>query len=81
MNSRRRKFTIHLYKALKRSERLLPPFIRTLCGLLLMVGGVFGFLPVLGFWMIPLGMAFIAADVPYLRRKLLKHLNESRRSP
>ncbi|MDJ0826912.1 MAG: hypothetical protein QNJ16_15550 [Rhodobacter sp.] len=32
-------------------------------GLLLMVGGVFGFLPILGFWMIPMGVAIAALDV------------------
>ncbi len=35
-----------------------------------MVGGVFGFLPVLGFWMLPLGAAFIALDLPFLRHKI-----------
>ena len=29
-----------------------------------MVGGVFGFLPILGFWMFPLGLALIALDLP-----------------
>lgn len=33
-----------------------------------MVGGVFGFLPILGFWMLPLGMALIALDLPPTRR-------------
>lgn len=32
-----------------------------------MVGGVLGFLPVLGFWMLPLGMALIALDLPPTR--------------
>ena len=44
--------------------------VRTLIGLLLCVGGVFGFLPVLGFWMFPLGLAFIALDVPPLRSRI-----------
>jgi hypothetical protein len=35
-----------------------------------MTGGVFGFLPILGFWMFPLGIAFIALDIPPARRKL-----------
>ena len=30
-----------------------------------MVGGVFGFLPILGFWMFPLGVAFVALDIPF----------------
>jgi hypothetical protein len=40
----------------------------------LMVGGVFGFLPVLGFWMAPLGLALVAVDVPPLRRPLARVL-------
>lgn len=45
------------------SRRYLPPGLRLVTGLLLMLGGVFGFLPVLGFWMFPLGMAVAALDV------------------
>lgn len=48
----------------------VPMGIRTLVGLLLCVGGVFGFLPILGFWMLPLGLAFIALDVPPLRSRI-----------
>jgi hypothetical protein len=36
-----------------------------------MIGGVFGFLPIVGFWMIPAGLALIALDIPPLRRRLL----------
>ena len=50
------------------SKRHLPPGVRLIAGLLLMVGGVFGFLPVIGFWMLPLGVAVAALDVvPILR--------------
>lgn len=48
----------------------LPPGLRLVAGLLLIVGGVFGFLPVLGFWMIPLGVAVAALDVMPLWRRL-----------
>lgn len=37
-------------------------------GVLLVVGGVFSFLPVLGIWMLPLGLLLIAYDVPFLRK-------------
>ena len=37
-------------------------------GVVLTVGGVFGFLPVLGFWMVPLGLAVMAQDVPVMRK-------------
>ena len=36
-------------------------------GVALTVGGVFGFLPVVGFWMVPLGLAVMAQDVPVMR--------------
>ena len=35
-----------------------------------MVGGVFGFLPIVGFWMLPLGLAFIALDIPWTRHHI-----------
>ena len=44
-------------------RRRVPPGLRLVLGLLLIVGGVFGFLPVLGFWMIPLGVAVAALDI------------------
>jgi hypothetical protein len=36
-------------------------------GLGLVLGGIVGFLPVLGFWMIPLGLAVLAIDIPIIR--------------
>ena len=42
--------------------------------LLLILGGVFSFLPVLGIWMLPLGLLFIAQDVPFLQRPLVRAL-------
>jgi len=40
----------------------------------LMFGGMFGFLPVLGFWMLPLGLALLAMDLPFLRRPLARFM-------
>ena len=34
----------------------------------LVVGGLLGFLPVLGFWMLPLGLVVLSVDSPALRR-------------
>ncbi|CUH67696.1 hypothetical protein TG4357_03156 [Thalassovita gelatinovora] len=45
------------------TRRHIPPGLRLLVGLVLMVAGVFGFLPVIGFWMFPLGVAIAAMDV------------------
>ena len=52
------------------AKRRLPPGVRLLAGLALMVGGGLGFLPVLGFWMFPLGVAVAALDVVPVWRQL-----------
>ena len=58
-----------LARALVTIRQKVPPGLRLLLGLLLIIGGILGFLPVLGFWMIPLGLAVAALDVkPMLRR-------------
>ena len=61
------------------AQRRLPPGVRSLFGLVLMAGGLVGFLPVLGFWMLPLGIALVISDFPPLRRRLEQWLNETRR--
>ncbi len=62
-------------------ERLIPPLrgpmstlrrdswfpIRFPVALLLIFGGLFAFLPVLGIWMLPLGLLLLAVDLPVLR--------------
>jgi hypothetical protein len=60
-----------LSRGIQWGERRVPWGLRSLLGLVLMAGGVLGFLPILGFWMLPLGVAFIALDIPPLRRRLL----------
>lgn len=55
-------------ESMRWTKRHVPPGVRTLVGLLLVVAGVFGFLPVLGFWMIPLGAAVILLDLRALYR-------------
>lgn len=37
-------------------------------GVLLVFGGLLGFLPILGFWMVPLGLLVLAQDFPTVRR-------------
>jgi purine-cytosine permease-like protein len=44
------------------------PVMRIILGCLLLVGGFLGFLPVLGFWMVPLGLLILAVDIPMARR-------------
>ncbi|WP_246802319.1 hypothetical protein [Rhizobium leucaenae] len=37
-------------------------------GLALIFGGFLGFLPILGFWMLPLGFIVLSHDLPIVRR-------------
>jgi hypothetical protein len=49
--------------------------MRALIAVLLIIGGIVGvFLPILGFWMVPLGLALLAIDVPFLRGPLARLL-------
>lgn len=45
-------------------------WVRIPAGLALIVGGIFSFLPVLGLWMLPLGLLLLAQDLPFLRRPM-----------
>ena len=68
--------------ALSRLEKRLPrfaarclrylvdssPWVRIPPALLIFLGGFVGFLPILGFWMVPLGLLLLALDIPFLRR-------------
>ncbi len=42
--------------------------VRMILGAALIFGGLLGFLPVLGFWMIPLGLIVLSVDLPAVRR-------------
>ena len=42
---------------------------RIALGIGLIVGGVLGFLPVLGFWMIPLGLLVLSYEFALIRRR------------
>ena len=41
---------------------------------LLILGGIFSFLPILGLWMLPLGLLLIAQDIPFLQKPLARAL-------
>ncbi|MCJ2006361.1 hypothetical protein FV232_19180 [Methylobacterium sp. WL30] len=47
-------------------------WLRVGAALLLILGGIFSILPVLGLWMLPLGLALLAQDVPWLKVPLEK---------
>jgi hypothetical protein len=48
--------------------------VRIPLAILLMVGGIFSFLPILGLWMLPLGLLLFAQDVPFLQTPMAKAL-------
>jgi hypothetical protein len=50
-------------------------WIRIPLGIALILCGLVGFLPILGFWMIPLGFLVLAKDVPVVRPPLIKLLD------
>ena len=79
----KRELTEKLIHVVRWADRCIPRFVRTLIGIPLMIGGVFSFLPILGLWMLPVGAALIALDIPGLRRRLLAWLErlEARLGP
>lgn len=46
--------------------------VRLVAALALIGGGVLSFLPVLGLWMLPLGLALLSEDIPALKPRLEK---------
>jgi hypothetical protein len=42
---------------------------RVALGIVLILGGALGFLPILGFWMIPLGLLVLSIDLAIVRRQ------------
>jgi hypothetical protein len=64
--------------AARRLHRLRRPeavWVRVPAGLALTGGGVLSFLPVLGIWMLPVGIALLAHDVPAMRKPCARALN------
>ena len=54
----------------KPSSRL----VRIPAATLLIAGGIFSFLPVLGLWMLPLGLVLFAQDIPPLQKPMARML-------
>jgi hypothetical protein len=48
--------------------------VRIPLAVLLIFGGIFSFLPILGLWMLPLGLLLFAQDVPWLQPPLARML-------
>ena len=57
-----------LHPLRRRIRSNVPRGLRLLLGVLLVIGGLLGFLPILGFWMVPLGVMVAAMDVRLIRR-------------
>lgn len=49
----------------------MPVIARQILGILLLVGGILGALPILGFWMIPLGLMVLSVDFRWARKGYL----------
>jgi hypothetical protein len=47
-------------------------WVRIPLGIVLILGGIAGFLPLLGFWMLPLGLLLLAHDIPFLQAPLVR---------
>jgi len=56
---------------LVRPLKSVPLPVRVLLAALLLVGGMFGALPILGFWMIPLALLILSLDFRWARRGYL----------
>jgi hypothetical protein len=78
-----------LQRRLDRAERYLPgilrewlahlrrpsaSWVRVPLGILLVIGGLLSILPVLGIWMLPLGLMLLALDIALLRRPTARML-------
>lgn len=57
-------YILDYFHHLKTTEKV---WLRRGAGILLMIGGALGFLPILGYWMFPLGLALLAVDLPWAR--------------
>lgn len=75
---RKRWMIANAYLMLRKGERYLPMIVRSILGLVLVAFGLLGFLPILGFWMIPLGLALVALDIPPLKHWMIRRLQSWR---
>ena len=62
-------------RSLKRLRGRHAIWVRVPAGVALIGGGILSFLPVLGIWMLPLGLALLAQDIPVIRRPMAHLLN------
>jgi hypothetical protein len=67
-----RRLPASLAKAMSWIRRPAPKSVRMPLGVALVAGGTVGFLPILGYWMLPVGLVILARDVPQLRPPLVR---------
>lgn len=63
-----RRLPLWMQPAVHRLRHPSARWVRVPAGLLLTLGGVFSILPLLGLWMLPLGLVLLAEDFAPLRR-------------
>lgn len=63
-----------LHRALKWLREPQAAWLRIPLGVVLILGGLFSILPLLGAWMLPFGLILLAQDIPFLRRPLRRAL-------
>lgn len=63
-------WSAHMARAVREGKRRMPatPLGRTATGFALILGGLFSFLPLLGIWMLPVGLVVMSVDWPLVRR-------------
>ncbi len=63
-----RRLPLRLQPTVRRLRHPSARWLRLCAGVLLILGGLFSILPVLGLWMLPLGLLLLAEDVKPVRR-------------
>lgn len=63
-----------LHRSLRWLRTPSAAWVRIPLGVLLVLGGIFSILPLLGLWMLPLGLLLLAQDIPFLRRPIRRAL-------
>lgn len=55
-------------KTFREKVSRLPKPVRIVVGVLFVLFGLVGFLPILGFWMVPVGLAILSIDIPIVKK-------------
>jgi hypothetical protein len=65
----------HPAKAVRWARKDLAAWARIPLGIALVAGGLLGFLPILGYWMVPVGLILLAKDIPFLRTPAIRFID------